>query len=111
MDDMCAIHMGLSPSCRPDGRRGPIRRTIGFSSKSHSTQRSFRRVVVDLQPESIRSDGLAPQLTCNAVQLRSRGTLRHGSKVTSVTLPSRYTFPSMLRTKTRVVEDSVSGSS
>jgi len=41
----------------------------------------------------------------------SPGALRHGSKVTSVTLPSRYTFPSVLRTKTRVVEDSVSGSS
>ena len=39
------------------------------------------------------------------------GALRHGCKVTSVTLPSRYTFPSVLRTKTRVVEDSVSGSS
>jgi len=39
------------------------------------------------------------------------GALRHGSKVTSVTLPSRYTFPSVLRTKMRVVEDSVSGSS
>jgi len=36
---------------------------------------------------------------------------RHGSTVTSVSLPSRYTFPSVLRTKTRMVEDSVSGSS
>src|SRR5580704_17280092 len=36
---------------------------------------------------------------------------RHGSTVTSVSLPSRYTFPSVLRTKTRIVEDSVSGSS
>jgi integrase len=36
---------------------------------------------------------------------------RQGSTVTSVSLPSRYTFPSVLRTKTRIVEDSVSGSS
>jgi hypothetical protein len=36
---------------------------------------------------------------------------RHGNKVTSVALPSRYIFPSALRTKTRVVENSVSGSS
>src|SRR5215469_10012316 len=36
---------------------------------------------------------------------------RHGSTVTSVSLPSRYTFPSVLRTSTRIVDESVSGSS
>ena len=49
----------------------------------------------------------SPQITLQ----RCPVALRHGSKVTSVTLPSRYTFPSVLRTKTRGVEDSVSGSS
>jgi len=42
--------------------------------------------------------------------LNDRG-LTLGSTVTSVSLPSRYTFPFVLRTKTRIVEDSVSRSS